>query len=294
MLVVSYASAWVVDRLLLSLEAVVPGMPVAIREHADAGAFAELVSVARRYPGPIRCHHDPANPGFGAGCNALARDSHARWLVFLNPDTELVTWPWSEHDPPADSIVGALVLGSRDPGEHWGTTFRVRDEIARSWLRHRGSKPMGVGFVSGAAMLIESGAFARLDGFDERYFLFYEDIDLCMRGNAAGVPTMVEERWQVRHSRAHSTRPMFASALEWSYESACLFHAAQHSNVSIYRGYVAIDSATRWLFHRLRGDRPRAAAYAQLARHVAADLTQRLLPNMRRRSRDRPRERPGG
>ena len=58
-------------------------------------------------------------------------------------------------------------------------------------------------------MLIERAAFERLGGFDPGFFMFYEDIDLCLRANEAGYPTIVEPNWSVRHARRHSTDERF-------------------------------------------------------------------------------------
>ena len=207
-LIVSYGSADDVTQCLASVERLVPDTPVAVREHhPDADAFATLVAVAQASGLDVRTEHDPTNPGFGAGCNALARTSSAEWLLFLNPDTELVTWPWSAAPPTAPAIIGPMFTD--DAADHFGVSYRVRDEVARSWLRRPGRVPTGKGFVSGAALLVDAETFHRLDGFDEGYFLFYEDIDLCLRANEIGVPTVVEERWQVAHRRGRSTGRRF-------------------------------------------------------------------------------------
>ena len=76
----------------------------------------------------VRIEHDPSNPGFGAGCNALARGSDAGWLLFLNPDAEIVAWPWSADDPPpVGAVVGPLMVESGHPGVHSGVGYRFRD-----------------------------------------------------------------------------------------------------------------------------------------------------------------------
>lgn len=284
-LVVSHDSASEIDRLLRSLSDLLPDAQVAIREHAGAAAFAALVRVADDHPGVIRVEHDPINPGFGAGCNALAAGSGADVLVLLNPDTELVAWPWTDASPPPiGTIVGANIVGARS-SDHYGTTYRIRDEIARSWLRRTPAVPEGDGFVSGAALLIDRRTFESLGGFDERYFLFYEDIDLCLRANAAGVPTVVEPRWHVRHARAHSTRRRFAAALASSYESGVRFHQSFGRSVAGYRAYVAADALMRAVVHTVRRDRTTTTAYLQLIRRALGDLAR---PGRRERSSTPP------
>lgn len=272
-LVVSYASDRAIERLLASLRTTLPDTPVAIREHAaDAVHVRALEQLAMSHTAPVRVEHDPTNPGFGAGCNALALRSNAEFLVFLNPDTELVAWPWTDATRlPVATVVGPVMIDSGPPGEHYGQSYRIRDEIARSWLRRQPPPPDGRGYVSGAAMLIERAAFARLGGFDSEFFMFYEDIDLCLRANQAGYPTVIEPGWRVRHARRHSTDERFDEALEWSYDSATRFHAKHGERPRLYAAYVSTDSTLRSIWHLARGDRSKSHAYWALARRSGRD-----------------------
>jgi GT2 family glycosyltransferase len=272
-LIVSYASATPVRRCLASVQRLMPGAAVAIREHSDdVAAVAAIKQLVAEHPGKIRFELDPTNPGFGAGCNALASSSAATWLLLLNPDAELLSWPWSAAAPPLATIVGPEVEGGGGAGAHYGTRYRVVDEIARSWLRRPGRRPAGHGFVSGAAMMIDAASFRAVGGFDPDFFLFYEDIDLCLRANRQGVPTVVDQRWRVAHVGGHSTRSRFGQSLAWSYESACKFHAAQGSSLVMYRSYVAVDSAARALAHALLRHPDQRRGYARLAVRAFGDL----------------------
>jgi GT2 family glycosyltransferase len=273
-LIVSYNSAEFLSRCLPTIAAAMPGVPVAIREHgSDPVALAALEGVIAVGTPPVRLEYDAGNPGFGAGCNALAAGSRAEWLVFLNPDTEVIAW--IEQSPPDRAIVGATMVDSGPPGDHSGRSYRFVDEVARSWMRRRGSAPDGRGFVSGAALMIQRECFEELRGFDPGYFLFYEDIDLCLRANAAGIRTVVSPEWRVRHARRHSTDARFAEAIAWSYESGCRFHRDYGTPVGVYRTYVAIDSLARSVVHRVRRDRARSSAYLALARRACHELLSR-------------------
>ena len=215
--IVSYDSGGHLDSTLTHLASAIPDARVAIQEHgSDARARRLLGQAVTACPLAVRVQADPSNPGFGAGCNVLASGSSAAWLLFLNPDVEVLSWPWSSTDPPPrDTIVGPEMGESGHPGRHYGVRFGVAEEVRRSWLRRRGPRPTGRGFVSGAALLVERTAFERVGGFDEGFFLFYEDIDLCLRANAAGIATEVDGRWRVRHAGAHSTRACSRRPLQW-------------------------------------------------------------------------------
>ena len=97
-LIVSYGSDDAIERCLASLALVAPRVAVSIREHG-AGPIDRLAALAAQHPSEVRLSQDPSNPGFGAGCNALARQAAASWLMFLNPDTETLTWPWDDDAP---------------------------------------------------------------------------------------------------------------------------------------------------------------------------------------------------
>lgn len=267
-LVVSYASAPVIERLLASLATVLPDAPVAIREHSPApAAVAALERLGSSHTAPVRIEHDPSNPGFGSGCNALAAGSSAQFLAFLNPDTELLSWPWNDTQvPPTGLVIGPIM--EDDPHQHYGRHFGMRDEIALSWLRRKPRRPQGTGYVSGAALLIERVAFQRLGGFDPGYFLFYEDIDLCLRANAAGLGTIVEPAWTMRHARHHSTADTFEQSLMWSYDSAVRFYAKQGAPIRAYRAYKVVDSALRAVVQLARRHPTAARGYAALARRA--------------------------
>jgi hypothetical protein len=275
--IVSFNSAPVIARTMLSIATHLPDATIAIREHgSDASMLEMLREVAGSCPSKVRLDVDTTNPGFGAGCNALAKASTAEWLLFLNPDADIVRWPWdATHPPPTGQITGPHMLGAGESERQSGRSYRVRDEIARSWLRRSGGLPDGSGFVSGAALLIDRHSFDVIDGFDTEYFMFYEDIDFCLRANEAGIPTHLADDWHVHHEGAHSTRAHFSDSLMWSYESACRFHAARGSSVLGYRAYVAIDSCLRAARATVRRDADQPRAYAKLARRSLRELARR-------------------
>ncbi len=269
-MIVSFGSAPVIGECLTSIDEHLAGARVAIREHsADVADLAALRRVVASRTVPVRIEHDPANPGFAAGCNALAASSTAEWFLFLNPDAEVVSWPFDDDPPPPATIVGPLF--TEDAPDHFGRRYRIRDEVLRSWFRRPGRIPEGTGFVSGAALLVGAAWFRSIGGFDEEYFLFYEDIDLCLRANRAGIATVVEPAWSVRHARGHSTSARLGAALEWSYESACRFHGRNGSPVWLYRPYVVTDATARAVLQTIRRRADGRRAYAALARRALSD-----------------------
>lgn len=270
----SYNSATVIADLLDSVARSIPEARVAIREHgSDAFSLEELQRLAADSPLDVRIEHDPLNPGFGAGCNELAAGSDAGWVLFLNPDAQVVTWPWTAADPPTErTIHGPAMVGAGETERQSGISYRIIDEISRSWFRRTSLPPNGTGFVSGAALLIDRASFELVGGFDEGYFMFYEDIDLCLRANDLGIRTVSESSWVVRHVGAHSTKERFGESLAWSYESACRFHAGRGESLRWYRAYVVLDAVVRSAAHAVKRNTSGSRAYRQLVRRGFLDL----------------------
>lgn len=153
---------------------------------------------------PLTVIRNDRNLGFAAACNQGAAGSSADYLLFLNPDVVL--------DP--DSLSGAVsFLEARENQEIDISGIRLRDAqgrtqrccarfptpgrmighaVALDRLAPRLAAPhfltdwdhedsRDVPQVMGAFLLIRRAAFDRLSGFDERFFLYYEDVDLCYR-----------------------------------------------------------------------------------------------------------------
>jgi N-acetylglucosaminyl-diphospho-decaprenol L-rhamnosyltransferase len=247
-----------------------PHLSVAVIDHGDGGSVETARATADKFGIAFRSVLDPSNPGFAAGCNTLARGSHADWLMFLNPDAAIVRF-----DPVTlqrSRIIGATQRDSKGALVHSsGVRWDVKAEISRSWLRRHPRSPEGEGYVGGGALLIERHVFEKLNGFDARYFLFYEDIDLCLRANKLGYPTFVDARWEVVHDVGHAARKDWSFALERSYASGRIFHAEHYGEVRRYDLYVCVDSLLR-SFRSLRTSR--SAVYRQLARLAARNMIQ--------------------
>lgn len=159
--------------------------------------------------GKVNFYQSEKNLGFGAGHNLLAKKVQSRYLFLLNPDVEII-----EPDTTQRLIAGienfnAQVIGPRlitakgrtqrwDHGELHGLRAKILLNVGRSYWKPR-KKISEVAWVSGAVFLIEKSWFDRLDGFDENFFLYKEEEDLCWRLREEGGRVIYEPTITVLH-----------------------------------------------------------------------------------------------
>lgn len=191
---------------------------------------------------PIKLVRNQLNLGFGIACNAGARLGRSEFVLFLNPDTRL--------EP--DSLQAALPHFA-DSAQIWVVGIRLTDETGRTqrtcarvptgWrmLAHatgidRLAPSMGyamsdwahdetrvVDHVIGAFYLIRRGAFEQLGGFDERFFVYLEDLDLSMRVRCAGGACLYVADATAHHVGGGTTRSIKATRLFYSVRSRLQF-----------------------------------------------------------------------
>jgi GT2 family glycosyltransferase len=160
---------------------------------------------------------NPARRGFGANHNAAFRRAAGGHFCVLNPDVRFSGNPF----PPllealADESVGAvsaLVLDREGAVEDHARRFpRAATLLRKALLGARqdypglGRSARSVEWIAGMFMLFRSAVFRRIGGFDERYFLYYEDVDLCARLRAAGYDIRVEPAARIVHDARRESR----------------------------------------------------------------------------------------
>jgi len=153
----------------------------------------------------------PQNKGFGAACNLGAKNSHGDLLFFLNPDTEVL----SDLDPVVDKFnreagIGALgprLLGKEGKTQEWSTGAEISlGDLIRNnlgWLRSRKIWESPVAretfWISGAAIFIPRRIFMEVGGFDEKFFMYFEDNDLCRRIKRKGKKILYFPEVAIKH-----------------------------------------------------------------------------------------------
>ena len=168
------------------------------------------------------------NRGFAAAANQGIAATTAPFILLLNPDAEIVGGTLASfvkvaHEHPRAGAVGALVRnpnGSIQPsarrvprlGEALGHAFLgplvpsnpfTRSYTMAGWDR---SSEREVEWVSGSAMLLRREAVDEIGVFDEGYFMYVEDVDLCTRLRARDWQVLFSPELEVVHQIGVSTR----------------------------------------------------------------------------------------
>lgn len=144
--------------------------------------------------GNVKIIHNGSNDGFSRACNIGAKNSSGEILFFLNPDTEILTANisrikifFSLHLDVA--IISPQLIGADGHVQPWSVGFEITlwDIIRNNFGFIKSKKLWGsasdvsVCWVSGAALAIRKSSFDQISGYDENFFMYFEDVDLCKR-----------------------------------------------------------------------------------------------------------------
>ena len=154
---------------------------------------------------------NPRARGFGANHNAAFRRAQSRFFCTINPDVRLTADPFPQlvsiledqavavAAPRITDTAGRTLASAR----RYPTPLSILKKVAgREDLDYDfTAAAVSVDWVSGMFMLFRSDAFTRVNGFDERYFLYYEDVDICRRLKGSGYGIRVEPRCAATHQR---------------------------------------------------------------------------------------------
>ena len=166
----------------------------------------------------------PGNPGFGAACNAGVARARHEVTVLLNPDCELLDASLAELAEVARAHPGGLHVprllepsGAVQRSAHPlpGTVGAVAGALVHPPLLprvlrdrlepYRARSARTVGWAIAACLAGSTSLLRRLGPFDPGVHLFAEDMALCLRARAVGVPTILHPHLRLRHEGGHAT-----------------------------------------------------------------------------------------
>ncbi|MBY0522124.1 MAG: glycosyltransferase family 2 protein [Gemmataceae bacterium] len=203
-----------------------------------------VVSRMRRWPG-VSLRRWRRNHGFARAANEGCRLSRGKWLLLLNPDVTLAPdfldqllplIDELERDDPRCGVVGFGIRNSDGTAQLSSGPFPTlagtllgltRPRHRRKYREITIAERCEVPWVTGCCLLVRGECLRELGGFDERFFLYYEDVDFCRRAAEKGWSVCYEPRLQaIHHCPLH--RRQVPSHLRVITRHALLTYGARH------------------------------------------------------------------
>ena len=233
-------------------------------------------ALAHEFAPHVRLLQNPENVGFGRGVNQGVAATAASTVLIMNPDCRLVAGAVGALEQELSAHPNCAVVGPRilspdgspqgnargDPDMLTGLFGRasaLRRRLPRLQVSRRNvldgnmDTAVPVDWVSGACMLVRRDALARVNGFDERYFLYWEDADLCRRLRLAGYNVRYAPAATAIHRVGHSSRTARASSIRAFHDSAYLYYSTHVARGPLHPKRLiarALLSARCWLYLR--------------------------------------------
>lgn len=233
-IIVSYNT---VDLTIACLESVFASQRVSYEVFVvdNASKDGSAVIVGQKYPG-VRVIANEANRGFGAANNQALHECLGRHVIFLNPDTTVepesfYTMVEFMDTHPQVGLAGPMVLNPD------GTR---QDSVSYRYPGHRygaadlGPLPGEIACVLGACQIASASLLKELGGFDEDFFLYGEDQDLCLRIRKRGLKiVLIDEAVFMHHGGQSERMTMPAEVFTKKFRGKLLFYRKHYRPATV-------------------------------------------------------------
>lgn len=237
----------------------------------DNGSTDQTVAHIRAEYPTIELIENGRNLGFAAGCNVGMRHAMAQgadYVLLLNNDTQfepdfLAQLMHAVADLPQLGMAAPALAYEGEPQKLWFTgsqrhpwTLEAVDFGHDGPRRHtQPDQQHEVDYIFGTVMLLPTAVLAQLGLFDEAYFMYYEDMDLCLRLQAAGYKLYYIPSVRIQHSISASTDTLSSKRYYYKACSSVIFFR-KHGRygrgwiIALYRTLSAIRTLLRLLWRR--------------------------------------------
>jgi GT2 family glycosyltransferase len=165
----------------------------------------------------LEVHRNEAPRGYGANHNAALADATTPFVCVLNPDIRLQGNPFpvllQSFGDQSTALSAPKIIGpdgaTEDSARRFPTVFSI---AAKAFGGHDGTYPdrtaslLNPDWLAGMFLLMRREAFAKVGGFDEGFYLYYEDVDLCWRLRRAGYHIVQDRSVSVMHEARRESR----------------------------------------------------------------------------------------
>jgi hypothetical protein len=266
-----------------------PALAACVDSVARDGSAREIVvvdngstdgSTAAAATAGVRVLATGANLGFAAGANHGAAAAGGDVLVFLNPDARVVPGAVAmlvdalARAPEAGIAGGGLVddAGRWQPAAaRFGPVAHLLLDTSAGRLPARWRRrPHRVDWVYGTFMAVRGDLFRALAGFDTRYFMYGEDMDLCFRAARRGQRTLHVPLARAVHGANLSAVQRFGAGREAEVVKGEMRFYAGRGGLAVFRTLAACKFGVKTAGAVLLGRRTTAATYGRVVRACVA------------------------
>lgn len=273
LVVVTYRSSDVLETFLESLRhsTLLPDAVVVVDNSPTV-----LTTPETPWLSSLEVIHRPENPGYGSGANigVAALPDDCDWVVVCNPDIVVTPdtieallaqaqshpdvgalgpaisnedgslYPSARALPTLGVGIGHALLGVAWPNNPWTVAYRGD---------YRGHDTRESGWLSGSFLLLRTEAFRAIGGFDEGYFMFFEDVDLGWRLFEAGYTNLYAPGATAIHQGGHSTKSNHNLMQQAHHHSALRFISKRYPGPLYYPVRAIIGAGLTLREKLLRG-----------------------------------------
>lgn len=208
---------------------------VVIVDNASTDGCADVLAKLVPAASVIR---NTVNKGFGSANNQGVALVKTPYALLLNPDCEISDDALHALIDTAERYPQAAIIAPQG----WRSKDNVQPSYRHAFYEHRpkGSYHIPDGTCSakwlhGCCLLVRVDAFRQFGGFDERFFLYYEDDDLCLRALQSGYDCLLEPQATVLHIGGASSTPSWRTDFFKQYH----FFRSRHLIIGKYLGKAA-------------------------------------------------------
>lgn len=221
-IILSYNTRNLLRACLSSVNKILPQKDVEIIVVDNASSDESAAMVKKEFKN-VRLIENSENAGFAKGCNLGASYAGGEYLLFLNSDTivesdnlSIFLKDFSENTKIA--IIGGLLKNNDGSTQRsYGNFYTLSRVFSMLFLGEKREiskidtqKRLIVDWVSGGFMMVRRDIFKKIKGFDEKFFMYIEDMEFCYRAKREGFLTLFDPLWGVEHVGQGSSNRNFA------------------------------------------------------------------------------------
>jgi O-antigen biosynthesis protein len=208
----------------------------------------------------IILHENGKNSGFGKGVNEAYTLCNGRNILLLNPDAVIQDNSFKKaieylDTHPHTGIAGGKILNvSGEPEKSAGKFYSIANSFILAMgleeafkIRFSPDDIRPVDYVSGGFMFMKRDVFEMLGGFDENYFMYVEDMDICLKAKKMGYGTVfIPDTGIIHHGQKSSDRSFAVVSI---YKGIVMFHRKHGSIFSLFlvKSILRLKAIYYWL-----------------------------------------------